>query len=196
MLDSLTSVAAQATEVKFFREKIQEIYKKTLLHGHAFDSEELDSIIDSKKVVASFYAQKNLHEIEPPHFSQEKKMLYPKCSDNKELLFFHMKENEEAQLNTQYGVYEATQKDKSSEDPDCIFLPALAVDREGNRIGRGAGFYDRYLRKKPQILSCAIIHSSYLFEKLSKSFFHEHDEKVDLILTEKSLHIINKEKLS
>ena len=30
-------------------------------------------------------------------------------------------------------------------EPVCVFVPARAVDREGNRIGRGGGFYDRLL---------------------------------------------------
>ena len=31
-------------------------------------------------------------------------------------------------------------------DADVVFVPALAVDRAGVRLGRGAGFYDRTLR--------------------------------------------------
>ncbi|TDH18957.1 5-formyltetrahydrofolate cyclo-ligase [Mycobacteroides franklinii] len=31
-------------------------------------------------------------------------------------------------------------------DAELILVPALAVDRRGNRLGRGAGFYDRSLR--------------------------------------------------
>ncbi len=30
---------------------------------------------------------------------------------------------------------------------DIVFVPLLAVDRSGNRVGYGKGFYDRFLRK-------------------------------------------------
>lgn len=32
---------------------------------------------------------------------------------------------------------------------DVVLVPALAVDRHGNRLGRGAGCYDRALRRVP-----------------------------------------------
>jgi len=31
--------------------------------------------------------------------------------------------------------------------PSVLVVPGLAFDREGNRLGRGKGFYDRYLEK-------------------------------------------------
>jgi 5-formyltetrahydrofolate cyclo-ligase len=30
---------------------------------------------------------------------------------------------------------------------DIVFVPLLAVDKQGNRVGYGKGFYDRFLRK-------------------------------------------------
>ena len=30
---------------------------------------------------------------------------------------------------------------------DVVFVPLLAVDKQGNRVGYGKGFYDRFLRK-------------------------------------------------
>ena len=36
---------------------------------------------------------------------------------------------------------------KISQDFDLIFIPALAVDKNKNRLGKGGGFYDRFLAK-------------------------------------------------
>ena len=34
-------------------------------------------------------------------------------------------------------------------EADTVFVPALAVARDGNRLGRGGGSYDRALRRVP-----------------------------------------------
>ena len=76
--------------------------------------------------------------------------------------------------------------------PDLIFCPALACDKSGRRVGRGAGFYDRYLSsQKPRPLSCAVLYSDFVYEELPEKFFHSGDQKVDFILSEKEFFSVN-----
>lgn len=50
---------------------------------------------------------------------------------------------------------------------DLILVPALAVDRRGVRLGRGAGFYDRSLRlRRPQIPLVAVVRDAELLDEL------------------------------
>jgi len=45
-----------------------------------------------------------------------------------------------------YGIREPdTQETCRPEDLDLVLVPARAFDRAGNRLGRGAGFYDRFM---------------------------------------------------
>lgn len=50
---------------------------------------------------------------------------------------------------------------------DLILVPALAVDRRGVRLGRGAGFYDRSLRLRgSQVPLVAVVRDEELLDEL------------------------------
>lgn len=69
--------------------------------------------------------------------------------------------------------------DKSS--LDLILVPALAFDHTGHRLGRGLGYYDRYL-KDYRGLSIGLCASRALTKMLPKEAF---DVPMPLIVTEK-----------
>ncbi len=66
------------------------------------------------------------------------------------------------------------------EEVDIFIIPAVAVDRSGNRIGSGFGYYDNYLhsQKKP------IVALVYKFQVVDSIEPLETDVKVDYIVTE------------
>ena len=53
--------------------------------------------------------------------------------------------------------------------PDLILVPLVAFDKNCNRLGYGAGFYDRYLKKVQRIKkNCSCIGIAYNFQKHNK----------------------------
>ncbi len=71
---------------------------------------------------------------------------------------------------------------------DVFVQGCVAVDKKGNRIGKGSGFGDReysILREKGLLKNCiyvVIAHPIQVFDDLSH-LMDEHDVKVDVILT-------------
>lgn len=62
-----------------------------------------------------------------------------------------------------------------------VFVPALAVDRDGVRLGRGAGYYDRTLTKAaPGALLIAVVRDAELVETLPSE---PHDVRMTHALT-------------
>ncbi len=54
-----------------------------------------------------------------------------------------------------------------------IFLPALAIDRQGYRLGYGKGYYDRYLAKYADLkpFTVGVIYKELLFDELPRDGF-------------------------
>ena len=63
----------------------------------------------------------------------------------------------------------------------AVLVPGLAFDPGGNRIGRGGGFYDRFLSKVPSsVLRIGVCLDEQVVEAIPVA---PHDEYVDLIVT-------------
>ncbi len=64
---------------------------------------------------------------------------------------------------------------------DVVLCPALAVDRDGVRLGRGGGSYDRALARVPVVVAVvAVVYDSEVVESLPKD---AHDQRVSHVLT-------------
>jgi 5-formyltetrahydrofolate cyclo-ligase len=67
-----------------------------------------------------------------------------------------------------------------------ILLPALAVDRAGNRLGRGAGAYDAALRRAaPDATTCALLYTGELLDELP---VEPHDRRVSAAALPDGVH--------
>lgn len=65
---------------------------------------------------------------------------------------------------------------------DLVLLPGIAFDERGNRIGHGAGYYDRLLRDS---LHAKRVGLAFDFQIVDAIPVEKHDVAVDKIVTEK-----------
>jgi len=67
---------------------------------------------------------------------------------------------------------------------DLIVAPAMAFDRRGNRLGRGGGYYDRFIDEHSGSLIFGLGFSEQLLDELP---IEPHDRPVNLIATNNEL---------
>ncbi len=67
------------------------------------------------------------------------------------------------------------------EEIEAVVIPMLAFDTEGNRLGYGAGYYDRFLCRHPHLQRIGIAFSCQRLEKIPAE---KNDVKMDCIVTE------------
>ena len=69
-------------------------------------------------------------------------------------------------------------------NPDLIFTPLLAFDRQGGRLGQGGGHYDRTLGALRAEGKVFVVGLGYAGQEVKKVPRDMHDQRVDAILTE------------
>jgi len=70
-----------------------------------------------------------------------------------------------------------------------ILVPGVAFDTQGGRLGRGKGFYDRFLKKIPEnVLKIGLAFDWQLFDAIPMS---ENDQYIDLVAAESKLYFRN-----
>ena len=69
---------------------------------------------------------------------------------------------------------------------DLIILPCVSCDRNCNRIGHGAGYYDKYLSKvRGDCFTLAMCFEEVLADEIP---METHDKPVDAVVTEKQIY--------
>jgi 5-formyltetrahydrofolate cyclo-ligase len=88
-----------------------------------------------------------------------------------------------------FGIFEPDPEHWSQVDDEAVdlaLIPGLAFDREGHRLGRGKGFYDRLLARSGfRALRIGIVTERFLLRKIPSE---PHDLRMDLVVTESAVH--------
>ena len=92
-------------------------------------------------------------------------------------------------IESEYGILEPSIDEPHIEpnELDLIVVPGVGFDRNGGRMGYGAGFYDRYFKKisKDKMKKIVKLALAYDFQILEDVPMNEQDVPVNYIITEK-----------
>jgi 5-formyltetrahydrofolate cyclo-ligase len=69
--------------------------------------------------------------------------------------------------------------------PDLLFVPLAAYDRSGNRLGYGAGFYDRTLARLRAMKPITTVGVAFSIQETETVPTDATDEKLDFVLTDR-----------
>ncbi len=77
-------------------------------------------------------------------------------------------------------------KQVRAEELDAVIVPGVAFDRQGGRLGNGAGYYDRLLaRVRPDAVLAAICYETQLLPAVAMD---QHDVYMDFVVTEQAVY--------
>ncbi len=142
------------------------------------------------QTIAIYYPIRNEVETTPLfiHFKKNKKhVLYPR-TEKKDLHFHQVPERYELKTGN-FGIAEPNPDvHPYTEKPDLIIVPGVCFSKRGDRIGYGAGYYDRFLAKNPSITTVGLCFDFQLAEAWDKD---SHDHPIQMICTE-SQFIVSK----
>jgi len=135
------------------------------------------------RVVAAYAALPGEPDVRPLEWVGEKTVLLPRV-DGDELVFHAVSDANQLKLGA-FGVMEPDLEKCQVTDPreaEIIFVPGLAFTAEGQRLGRGRGFYDRLLASlPPEVLRVGVCFAEQIVTNIPSE---AHDEEVDVVLSQ------------
>lgn len=104
-----------------------------------------------------------------------------------------------------YGILEPLLPEENGQEvplvPDVVFVPGLAFDRQGGRLGYGKGYYDRMQASWKQESGFALKPPVWIGLAFSQQLVPEvpmdgHDAYMDMLITEEGIFHCRKENIS
>jgi 5-formyltetrahydrofolate cyclo-ligase len=95
--------------------------------------------------------------INEPYYHQ---LIFSKVEKNTSQLIPYLTDKKTIFVRSDWGILEPTEETSvrlNPKDIDVVFIPLLAVDTQGHRVGYGKGFYDRFLAQvKPDVIKIGL----------------------------------------
>lgn len=164
------------------RKKKSDKIKKQLATFPAF--EQADQIL----IYASYGSEVETDTIMELAFQKRKLVFCPRV-EGKKMKFYQI--TDLSQLVSGYRSIREPQPQRpwQQRQGDLVIMPGTVFDKEGNRIGYGGGFYDRFLESYPQVSTVAIAYELQFVEP-GRIETEETDQKPACIITEKAIYQI------
>lgn len=114
------------------------------------------------------------------------KVCLPVIDKNFNELIFSKFDKQNILAKNKYGIKEPIEINQIY--PDTIFVPIVGFDKNLNRLGYGKGFYDRTISRLRKLKKIFVIGLAYDNQVVQNIPTENHDEKMDIILTDKKIY--------
>lgn len=145
----------------------------------------LPEYINSKTlfVYISFANEVHTKDIIDDAFKNEKRVFVPNIEGNN-MSMIEIRRDTTYTANN-YGIIEPVfnKEDIYNGDIDIAIIPLIGYDRKFGRLGRGGGYYDKFLQDR----KCKKIAIAYSIQEVDKLPIESHDVKMDIIVTEEGI---------
>lgn len=135
-------------------------------------------------------SETRLDNLEKAAAADGKRILYPLCVSSTEMAAVEPGKGRSAWRSGAYGIAEPVAQYGTIADPeeiDLVICPCAAFDENCNRMGMGAGYYDRYLAR---CTNAAAIAAAYEVQKSPVIPVNDHDVPMKAVVTETSLYMV------
>ncbi len=127
----------------------------------------------------------------------KKKVASPRIDEDNTMEFYYYDDIKDLSNDNVFGnVYIRQPKPEKKCIPtkkSVIVIPGILFDYKGNRLGYGGGYYDRYLEKYRYLYRLAICYDfQYIRDEKEKIETDEYDQKIDMIITDRTIAVIDK----
>lgn len=117
----------------------------------------------------------------------KKVILVPKIVNNN-MVLVNLKKFEDLEI-SKFGILEPKNNDIYLDECDLVITPSVAYNKDGYRIGYGAGYYDKYFSKEKYKYSIGVAYENNMITE--KVIWDEYDIPVDMLITESRVRMIN-----
>lgn len=158
---------------KLMKERLKAFANKKSESQYIIESLLEDEAFNKAEIVLAFAPLKSEPDITP--ILSDERIALPYIEDG--IMHFSSDKNLDK---SQLGFLEPINKVPISYEKAVILVPMLAFDNRLYRLGRGGGYYDRYLQKnRDKLYSIGL---AFSVSKLDFLEVEEHDQKLDKII--------------
>lgn len=155
-----------------------EIDKKICERFFSLDFSECERVF----VYVSFRHEVETRPIIEKFLRENRKVYVPLCKDGAVMEAKRIRDLSELSPGM-YGIPEPPEDAESSspEELSLIITPGLAFGEDCSRLGKGAGYYDRFLARAENAYVTALCREANIYDTVPCD---EHDRAVDMVITE------------
>ncbi|HVJ49745.1 5-formyltetrahydrofolate cyclo-ligase, partial [Desulfitobacterium sp.] len=120
--------------------------------------------------------------------ASSKRLILPRCAPHGVLIPAEIRDLKENIEPGKWGIREPKKEGlilANPEDIDLIIIPGAAFDRQGNRLGYGGGYYDRFLtRLRSEVPKIALAFACQILPEIPVD---PYDLRMDALVTEEGI---------